>query len=57
MVMESKQFGAIALQLFDASQVPGNALDTALEFRRAAQAMANGEVTLTEVVPESADDA
>ena len=47
--MTSQQFGQLALQLLSASQIPGEALDTALAFRETAKALTEGRMTLAEV--------
>lgn len=44
--MNPEQFGALALQLLQASQVPGAALDQAILFRDLAAALAEGRATV-----------
>lgn len=41
--MDTKTFGALALQLLQQSQVPGSSLDAALEYRKIAESLASGE--------------
>lgn len=47
--MTSEQFGNLALQMLAQSQIPGDALDTALQFRAMAEALSRGEAA---VVPQ-----
>ena len=51
-MMDGKQFGALALQLIEQSQVPGNALDTAVAFRGMARALAEGRIVTRFPAPE-----
>lgn len=44
--MDSTTFGALALQLLGAAQVPGSALDQAIQFRDLAAALADGRLTI-----------
>lgn len=47
--MTPQQFGQLALQLLAAAQIPGDALETALEFKALATDLVQGRVTLAPV--------
>lgn len=51
--MTSEQFGQIALQMLAQAQIPGDALDVAVQFREIAKALEEGraEITVDEHVP------
>lgn len=42
--MNPQDFGTLALQLLEAANIPGKALDQAVAFREVARAMAEGRV-------------
>ncbi len=46
--MTERDFGALALELLKAAQVPGAALDQAIAFRQIAAALAEGRLKLVE---------
>lgn len=43
--MTPQQFGQLALQLLSAAQIPGEALDAAMQFKATAQMLAGGQIT------------
>lgn len=45
--MDSKTFGEMALQLLQATNIPGSQIDVAVEFKRMAEALADSSVTIT----------
>lgn len=49
--MTSEQFGQLALQLLNASQIPGGALEQALSFRDMAKGLATGELSISKPEP------
>ena len=42
--MTPQQFGQLALQLLAAAQIPGEALDAAMQFKTTAKALADGQM-------------
>ena len=50
--MTTQQFGQLALQLLAAAQIPGDALETALEFKSWAADLAQGRATITPAEPK-----
>lgn len=51
--MDSKNFGALALQLLQSAMIPGSALDEATEFRQIAEAIVRGDLQVCPRVEES----
>lgn len=54
--MDPRTFGQTALQLLAVSNIPGNAIDAALQFRDLATRLAEGELTFSPPEPEAPDD-
>lgn len=51
--MTSAQFGQLALQMLAQAQIPGEALDVAMQFREMAKALAEGKTEITPKADES----
>lgn len=47
-MMDSKQFGQLALEMLAQVNIPGNALDAALAFRAMAADLADGRAVISE---------
>lgn len=50
--MTPQQFGQLALQLLAAAQIPGEALDAAMQFRGIAQDLASGRVIINDAMSD-----
>jgi hypothetical protein len=57
-MMESKEFAALALQLLEAANIPGAALEQAIKFKRTAEAIQLGaaEIQAAEMTNAKGDD-
>lgn len=54
--MTPQQFGQLALQLLAAAQIPGEALDAAMQFRGVAQGLALGKLSIIDSVSDATNE-
>lgn len=57
MMMESKDFGTLALQLLEAATIPGQALEQAIQFKRLAESLQGGGIVLKPAAQDQVEGA